>query len=300
MDEMLQAVARAITQIEAVPKVLQLTTSAIRPGYQYVDHYYRDVFEIVYVLEGTINIGVESQYARAKSGDCFVIFPSAVHNVFSNKKESCRIVDFRFKPGDLSVVDGGGLAFFRAAEDGELKYFRFSDNGAFRNLLEGIALGMGRDDAYARAGLRLDFCRMYVMLSEVLDKATQLHIKEESSLAETAHKLIYENYRNAVKVGEVSGNLGISSRHLSRLFHRDYGMSVRDYINLLKIDKARELLANGEMNITQIAFHLGFNSSDYFTSFFKKQIGVSPREYRKSMNPHPDPYPENPHISAAR
>jgi AraC-like DNA-binding protein len=75
--------------------------------------------------------------------------------------------------------------------------------------------------------------------------------------------------------------VGISSRHFSRLFVQELGITVPDYLSILRIKKAKDLLQNSEMDITRIAYSLGFNSSQYFITCFKRIEHVTPKEYRR-------------------
>ncbi len=57
------------------------------------------------------------------------------------------------------------------------------------------------------------------------------------------------------------------------------------YITLLRIGKAKEMLWNTDKSITEIAMSIGFNSSQYFSRVFKNYVGVTPGEYRDSWRP---------------
>ncbi len=57
-------------------------------------------------------------------------------------------------------------------------------------------------------------------------------------------------------------------------------MTIPEYINCVRIRIGEGLLKNHDLNITEIAYHLGYESLDHFTRIFKKIHGVTPREYR--------------------
>ena len=58
-------------------------------------------------------------------------------------------------------------------------------------------------------------------------------------------------------------------------------MTIMFYVQNLRITQAKKLLREGKFSITEIAFQVGFNDSNYFSSCFKKATGISPLEYRK-------------------
>lgn len=75
------------------------------------------------------------------------------------------------------------------------------------------------------------------------------------------------------------GTMSVS--HLKSKFREQLGTAPREYINRLKIDRAKELLLHGSKTITEVAFDLSFSSSNYFASVFKQFTGYTPTEYLK-------------------
>ncbi|WP_418452464.1 helix-turn-helix domain-containing protein [Anaerotruncus massiliensis (ex Liu et al. 2021)] len=70
-------------------------------------------------------------------------------------------------------------------------------------------------------------------------------------------------------------------QHLSRLFRHETGVTFVDYLSRVRIRRAVELLADGELKMYEIAERVGYSSQHYFSSAFKKVLGVSPMEYRR-------------------
>ncbi|WML34540.1 Ada metal-binding domain-containing protein [Clostridium sp. OS1-26] len=75
--------------------------------------------------------------------------------------------------------------------------------------------------------------------------------------------------------------LSISQNHLINIFREQYNMTPVEYVNKVRIEKAKELLTGSEYNILNIAFQCGFGSLSTFYEFFKKEVGFPPKEYRK-------------------
>ena len=82
--------------------------------------------------------------------------------------------------------------------------------------------------------------------------------------------------------GICSDNL-ISRSRLQKLFHAKCGTGVIEYFSRMKIDAARQLIRNEQMNFTQIAETLGYSSIHYFSRQFRKLTGMSPSEYASSI-----------------
>lgn len=92
---------------------------------------------------------------------------------------------------------------------------------------------------------------------------------------------IVRNYAEPITLEECARIAYMSPSHFSRLFHRLTSMSFKEYLNQLRVQKACELLKQGDLSITDLAMRVGFNSSSYFSQVFKEINGVSPLAYRK-------------------
>ena len=92
--------------------------------------------------------------------------------------------------------------------------------------------------------------------------------------------------KNSITVndtGEIADYCHISVSYLCRMFKTYLGVTPVEYINSHKLARARYLLKNG-MNVTEACFASGFNSYNYFIHVFKKNVGQTPGEYKKSEN----------------
>lgn len=74
--------------------------------------------------------------------------------------------------------------------------------------------------------------------------------------------------------------MGVSKRRIAQLFKQQYGVSPTEYVNRLRIQIAKEQLQQSSQPIIDIAYSLGFNSLSAFFTFFRKNTGETPREYR--------------------
>lgn len=95
---------------------------------------------------------------------------------------------------------------------------------------------------------------------------------------------IADNYQDGITLSELARKFNLSSGHLSNLFHEETGESFSDYLNMIRLNKAKELLKTTDDKIYQIADQLGFNDAYYFSSWFKKLVGASPTTYRDNIN----------------
>jgi AraC-like DNA-binding protein len=81
-------------------------------------------------------------------------------------------------------------------------------------------------------------------------------------------------------IAELSSIAGINQFKLKNGFRELFGNTVYGYLNQVRLEKARVLMTQGEKNLTQIAFELGFSSLQHFSTAFKKAYGCSPKKIK--------------------
>ncbi len=92
---------------------------------------------------------------------------------------------------------------------------------------------------------------------------------------------IYSHIHYRITIDELADYLGLSVSYLSKLFKKEMGINVSQYINELKIEQAKNMLQNSDMKIIEIANHLSFSSQSHFIQVFQKITGVTPNKYRQ-------------------
>ena len=95
--------------------------------------------------------------------------------------------------------------------------------------------------------------------------------------------MIYEDESSILKCKDLADKMNYSESYIRYIFKKDGNVSVQKKINEIRLEKAKRLLSASNAPVTQIAFLLGFNDSNYFSAYFKKHIGLSPLNYRKKL-----------------
>ncbi|MDF2547666.1 MAG: AraC family transcriptional regulator [Anaerosolibacter sp.] len=88
------------------------------------------------------------------------------------------------------------------------------------------------------------------------------------------------SYNKDFSVDDIAQKLGLSERHLMRLFKAYYGVTPKEYIRGKRISKSKILLKDTSKDIIDIAYEVGFKSISIFYKCFKKQTGITPKQYR--------------------
>ena len=104
--------------------------------------------------------------------------------------------------------------------------------------------------------------------------------KESSQKIERAKVIMIENLHKNIDIKGIAANLGISYSLFRKAFKEYTGYAPAQYVQELKLRKAKELLAETNHSIKEVSYELNFSSYEYFLSFFKKRVGHTPMEYR--------------------
>ncbi len=100
----------------------------------------------------------------------------------------------------------------------------------------------------------------------------------------TAIQIMERNIEDPFKPSDIALNLGISLRQLERLFQRFFKLSPKNYYMKIRLQKARHLLLQTEMNVLQIAMATGFTSSSHFSKSYKLEFSITPFNERGFSN----------------
>ena len=103
--------------------------------------------------------------------------------------------------------------------------------------------------------------------------------REAQRIVRRTMAYINEHYAESFSRSELAQYVAVSENYLTRCFSQEIGVTPTTYLNRRRIKQAKELLENGETNITEVALRCGFSDSSYFTRVFRREVGVTPSAY---------------------
>lgn len=111
----------------------------------------------------------------------------------------------------------------------------------------------------------------------ISDKRTE----RSNSIIENAKEYIDKNYNRDISLDDVSRVVNVSPYYFSKLFKEDTGVNFIEYVTGIRMEKAKELLAESEYSMKEICSMVGYGDPNYFSRTFKKNVGVTPTEYKE-------------------
>ena len=125
------------------------------------------------------------------------------------------------------------------------------------------------------------FCQI---LADVCHNALKpVKDERENILLSETHKYIEANYSNNITLNELAKNVCISPSYFHKKFKEATNMSPMEYVLNMRLTNAKHLLSTSNLPICEISHVCGFNDAAYFSYYFKKKFGLSPKAYRTQV-----------------
>lgn len=129
-----------------------------------------------------------------------------------------------------------------------------------------------------------DLCAAYIL--EILSLAgrrntysgNEVFLKNKSRISAVCH-FMYDNHAQNLSVEDCARQCNLSPSRFAHIFKEAIGKTPLEYINEIRISKAKELLSTLNYSISEISEMVGFPSQNYFARIFKKHTGISPKKY---------------------
>lgn len=151
---------------------------------------------------------------------------------------------------------------------------------------------MENKETHYRTVVRGLFCSLFLMLfREMNDTEGTLSGEQTYRPGRIAEAITYigENYMNNISVDELAEICHVSVTHLRRLFHQSFGWSPQEYLHIVRIGHACDILFNEECSVTEVAIRVGYSAPSSLTRQFRRMYGISPNQWRKKARREDNP-----------
>jgi transcriptional regulator GlxA family with amidase domain len=124
---------------------------------------------------------------------------------------------------------------------------------------------------------------LYQLLSEIGQGRSSANEEPETRFFKKAVWYLEGNYQRDVRITAVAAFVGLSRSQLFRVFQRAAGLSPKEYLNILRTERAAKLLRATDLSLEKVALSSGFFSAGRLNAVFRDQYSMSPSQYRKSI-----------------
>lgn len=246
-------------------------TVKISPDNSYPAHIHRQV-EIFYVLDGTIEVTIGQECKLLTKDSLSVTFPDLIHQTITPVSSSALMLIFDTK----ELPDYHNDFMFHLPGTPFLENVsRHTDlYNALKNLI-----------GYAENGVqnhRLLKGYLGIFLNFLLEQLV-LHpnTAEKPELCQKIAEYLNAHFTENISLSSLSHDLGYNKYHISHVCNENFGCSLSDYVNRLRVEHAMGLLLHSDLSITDICYASGFNSLRTFYRVFKEHYGQTPGALQK-------------------
>ena len=224
---------------------------------------------LYYVLSGELECVKNDVHYTLKPNDFFFWDKNDKQKIINNSDSDCfvYVIGFHFLPVDTKHTE------YNLPSYGNI------DSSYFQSLFAKLHHTWNQEQ---KGFLPKSYSQLYnilyniISLSNINEMTTATHFRIQKVV-----QYIYSEYAKDIKIEDLCKISGYSKVHMNRLFMEHYKMSPKKFINNHKITKAKELLEDTGLSVSEISNRIGISDLAYFCRLFKKITGNTPSEYKK-------------------
>lgn len=110
-------------------------------------------------------------------------------------------------------------------------------------------------------------------------------VQKSNTLVGKVNQYLQQHYDEELSRSQIAGVFFLSPEYLGKVYKKQTGQNMKDYLTAYRIEKAKELLRTSEQRVGDVALAVGFDNFTYFSTMFKKLTGQTPNEYRRQRAP---------------
>lgn len=228
----------------------------------------------IMVIKGKGTLSYNNNTYNLKAGDCAFI---DCHKFYSHHTEKdlwqIKWVHF-YGPNTSAIYD-------KYIQRGGQLVFKPKNQESYINIISEIFKAANTDDSLRDMVIFNHITKLLLLLMQESVNITSIHKSSKKQNIQHIKDFIDQNYCEKITLDQLSEKFYINKFYLSRIFKEQFGISVINYVQQLKITNAKKLLRFSNLTIDEIAAECGIEDSNYFSRMFKKIEHLSPGEYRK-------------------
>ncbi|UCB46846.1 MAG: helix-turn-helix transcriptional regulator [Spirochaetota bacterium] len=256
---------------------------------------YHDFLEITYVYNGNGIIHIEDKKYDAVERDLFVIGNTEFHTFEADLASSLKTISLYFLPEFVYSIGQNSfdLDYLRPFLDHSIEFENriplkeFNTDVVF-DLIENIYEEKLYQNDFYQLAVKNYLLEMLVLIARYFkrfssDLSQYTKRRADIKRLDKVLSFLQTHYHENIPLDNIAKIACMSTCYFCKFFKNVTGKTFKEYIMRLRIDKARELLLQNDLNITEIAYEVGFENLSYFDRIFRRLTNLSPHDYRITL-----------------
>ena len=237
--------------------------------------HYHDFFELELVVDGKGSQIFNDEYFPLQKQDLYLLRPTDSHKISS---ENISIRNINFNLNILPKWIFQKLHSFKNPVVFHLSDEEFKKFNQLFDLLED-------ENKFVNSEINIKLNVIEIIFANFVRLAdNNPSLYGDNITSKVAYYIRKKNrFTQKITLSELADYAGYSKYYISSVFHKQYGMTIQDFIILQRIEYAKKLILETDLSIFEIIIECGFVSSSNFYSKFEKYVGCSPLQFRKGV-----------------
>jgi len=294
---------------DLLPQITHMGRNVTRPDWKHVQRACSD-YVLYIVNDGKMFISENGREYVLERGDILLLEPDKSHTGF--KEHFCDYYFIHFKPNVFTAFDCSEIKhiekiitenrseFYKCSTMSDELYkktrlfipkdIKIHDSNVLMELTtkaDEAITSIYHMSQHCKLICSSKFIEMLAILSDYFS-TERLNLRDDtvvklSKKVEAVIELIHRDYSKKLTGEAISEKLNQNYDYLNRIFKKQIGITIFEYLNNIRIDKAKELLVRGNLKSSEIAESVGFCDEYRFCKVFKQKVGITPKKFSSLM-----------------
>ncbi|MFD2334310.1 helix-turn-helix domain-containing protein [Cohnella sp. GCM10020058] len=262
-----------------------------------------DYVQIAYVRHGMCNHQMLGKSLTVSQGDLFIITPGTGHSISAVEDRTFELIMADFLPelleGHLGPMEDTLKRYLTpglASAPYSWLHVGKQRQPLVLQLLQDMQDEYDHKEVGYQFAIRLSLLKLLMAADReyraVRRKPGRQTAAAEREPIEEARRYVHDNYSQDIPLEHGAYIANMAPAYFSHMFKQVTGQSFIDYVNEIRIERAKELIRRQSLTVTQIGFQVGYHHLSHFIRTFKKRTGITPTEYKKTFGGTAEPIGE--------
>jgi len=233
-----------------------------------------------------------------KKGEFIILDANVPHRLIVDEANPCRMLNVEFRFVDCK----GAFPSIRQLVSDEVvlssllktqsSFLVLRDPDEVYHIMKSLVLELDKPGIKSEIMVQLLIAQLLIRIARLRAEADNNGLPQGEWYVRQSIDYLHQNYDREIQVKDIAGAVNLHPGYLQRIFKTQTKQTLMEYLTMIRMEKAKMLLVETDVPITEICDYVGVGSRQYFHMLFKMYTNQTPLEFRKSVSAQRWDYPE--------